>query len=128
MKRGTKLFIALVFVSLFIVACPLESPACSMVKVTKNGKTIVGNNEEQMNPNTRIWFENGKNGEYGVVYVGFDNLFPQGGMNGAGLVFDGFTLSFKEVKNGRGKKAFQPWICKRKSCASAQPLSKSRTL
>lgn len=76
---------------------------CSMIKLTKNGKTIVGNNEDQMNPNTRIWFENAKNGGYGVVYVGFDNLFPQGGMNDAGLVFDGFTQSYRPVTDTVGK-------------------------
>jgi len=76
---------------------------CSMIKVTKNGVTIVGNNEDQSNPNTRIWFEPSKNGNYGVVYVGFDNLFPQGGMNESGLVYDGFTQSNREVVNTVGK-------------------------
>jgi tetratricopeptide (TPR) repeat protein len=74
-----------------------------MIKVTKNGVTIVGNNEDQSNPNTRIWFEPGKNGNYGVVYVGFDNLFPQGGMNEFGLVYDGFTQSNRIVVDTVGK-------------------------
>ncbi len=76
---------------------------CSMIKITKNEMTIVGNNEDQSNPNTRIWFEPSKDGSYGVVYVGFDNLFPQGGMNEAGLVYDGFTQSYKAVVNTVGK-------------------------
>jgi len=40
---------------------------------------------------------------YGVVYVGFDNLFPQGGMNEAGLVYDGFTQSNRIVVDTVGK-------------------------
>lgn len=76
---------------------------CSMIKLTKNGKTIVGNNEDWFNPNTRVWFENRKGGGYGAMYVGFDNLFPQGGMNEAGLVFDGFGQSFRAVTDTIGK-------------------------
>ncbi len=76
---------------------------CSMIKLTKNGKTIVGNNEDWYNPNTRVWFENRKGGGYGAMYVGFDNLFPQGGMNEAGLVFDGFGQSFRAVTDTIGK-------------------------
>jgi len=94
-------FISLLVTMAFVFSS--NSYGCSMVKLTKNGKTVVGNNEDQMNPNTRIWFENGKNGGYGVVYVGFDNLFPQGGMNEAGLVFDGFTQSFRVVTDTIGK-------------------------
>ena len=94
-------FISLLVTMAFVFSS--NSYGCSMVKLTKNGKTIVGNNENQMNPNTRIRFENGKNGGYGVVYVGFDNLFPQGGMNDAGLVFDGFTQSYRVVTDTIGK-------------------------
>lgn len=89
-----------VIISIFLIATIAISNdcmGCSMIKLTKNGKTIVGNNEDQMNPNTRIWFEKNKNGGYGAVYVGFDNLFPQGGMNTMGLVFDGFTQSNREI-------------------------------
>jgi tetratricopeptide (TPR) repeat protein len=78
-----------------------------------------------MNPNTRIWFENGKNGDYGAVYVGFDNLYPQGGMNEAGLVFDGFTQSFKDVKNGRGKKSISALDLEKKimrECATVEQV------
>lgn len=56
-------FISLLVTMVFVFSS--SSYGCSMVKLTKGGKTIVGNNEDQMNPNTRIWFENGKNGGYG---------------------------------------------------------------
>ncbi len=56
------------------------------------GKTFVGNNEDYWNSNTRIWFEKGKTTEYGSMYVGYDDLYPQGGMNEKGLVFDGFAI------------------------------------
>ena len=68
-----------------------------------NGKSFVGNNEDYWNSNTRIWFEKGKNGDYGSAYVGFDNRFPQGGINEKGLAFDGLTVPFREIKKNPHK-------------------------
>lgn len=65
---------------------------------------MVGNNEDYWNPNDRIWFEKGKKGEYGAFYVGFDNFWPQGGMNQAGLVVDGFAEDYKAISDTIGKK------------------------
>ena len=78
--------------------------ACSMFKVTEGGKTVVGNNEDYWNPNTRIWFEQGEGTKFGAMYVGFDNFYPQGGMNEAGLVFDGFAMDYLPVNDTAGKK------------------------
>lgn len=91
----------LIFVSLFLYSN--TSTACSMYKITRDGKTIVGNNEDWHNPNTQMWFEPGADGEYGVMNVGFNNNFAQGGINEAGLMFDGFAMPFLEVKNTAGK-------------------------
>jgi len=77
--------------------------ACSMVKITLNGKTIIGNNEDFSNPDTRIWFEQGSGNKYGAVYVGYNNLFPEGGINEAGLVFDAFGMTNKPLKDTTGK-------------------------
>lgn len=82
----------------------IKVSACSMFKVTIDGKTVVGNNEDYWNPNTRIWFEKGESTKYGAMYVGFDNFFPQGGVNEAGLVFDGFAMEYLAVTDTTGKK------------------------
>lgn len=66
--------------------------ACSMCKITLDGKTIVGNNEDMWSHEAKIWFENGDQNSYGSVYLGHVNNSPQGGMNEAGLVFDALTL------------------------------------
>jgi uncharacterized protein (TIGR03435 family) len=55
------------------------------------GQVLVGNNEDWNNPHTKIWFVPAKPGSFGRVYVGFDDLRPQGGMNEHGLWFDGFA-------------------------------------
>lgn len=76
---------------------------CSMFKMTHKGKTIVGNNEDWVSPNAEIWFEPKIQDQYGVAYVGFINRFPQGAMNEAGLVFDGFATPEIPVPKQEGK-------------------------
>jgi len=67
--------------------------ACSMYKVTAEGKTMVGCNEDAWRTTPHIWFVNPKNGnEYGACITGSrkvgDNAYaPQSGMNEEGLVF-----------------------------------------
>jgi hypothetical protein len=78
-----------------------------MYKVTMYGKTFVGNNEDHWDANTRLWFEKGKTNEYGCMYVGYDNLFPQGGMNEKGLVYDGFYIDPYQPRHKSKKPIFE---------------------
>jgi len=77
--------------------------ACSMYKVTKDGKTVVGNNEDFTTPNAMFWFEPGAEQQNGVMYMSFLDEFIQGGVNDQGLMFDGFFEPYLEVKNTQGK-------------------------
>lgn len=77
--------------------------SCSMFKITFGGKTMVGNNEDAWRENSRIWFEVGRGGHYGAAYVGHDDGFPQGGMNEAGLAYDGFSVYGRVLKPVAGK-------------------------
>lgn len=75
---------------------------CSLIKITRDGKTIVANNEDSFFPNCKMVIEPAVNGKYGVIY--FDNndqnfrdtkyaeCMPQGGINEVGLFFDGFAV------------------------------------
>jgi tetratricopeptide (TPR) repeat protein len=90
---------------LALITAVNTSFACSMFTATKNGKTLTGNNEDYMDPNTRMWTVHGVDGDFGRIYFGFSNMFPQGGMNSAGLVFDGFTAPHKDM-NKKGKLEF----------------------
>jgi hypothetical protein len=64
-----------------------------MYKITVNGITFVGNNEDSWRTDPQIWFEPATDQNFGAVYVGYagKNL-PDGGMNEHGLVFDAFTM------------------------------------
>jgi len=90
----------------------LHAIPCTVYKITKNGKTFVGNNEDYWDANTRIWFEKGKTGEYGSMFVGLDNLVAQGGMNEKGLAFDGFSVPERQIKKKPGRLKFYPTLFK----------------
>ena len=83
----------LVFVlTMILQVVSLDSFACSVCKVTINGRTYFGNNEDNWRLGSKIWFENKTFGKFGAVYVGYSDNFPQGGMNEAGLAFDGLAI------------------------------------
>ena len=96
MKNIIPIFILLIGHTVF-------SNACSMHKITRDGKTIVGNNEDWISPNSQFWFDPGDQENYGVMYMGLLDNFAQGAINEAGLVFDGFGNPYLEVKNTAGK-------------------------
>jgi len=96
-----KIKYSLLFLFAFINVLP-----CTVYKITKNGHTFVGNNEDYWDPNTRLWIDKGKSKEYGCLFVGMANMFPQGGMNEKGLVFDAFSVEKRLIKKKSGKKAF----------------------
>ncbi len=70
-----------------------DSRACSMYKLTADGKTMVGCNEDTWRTTSRIWFENAKStDEYGAGFTGSrqvsnNRTAPQSGMNEVGLTF-----------------------------------------
>ncbi len=64
-------------------------PGSCTIFAASFGRTVLyGNNEDYSNPKTYYWAEPSGEKTYGGVYVGFDNFFPQGGINEKGLAFD----------------------------------------
>lgn len=93
----------LLFLTINLLLLTNATLSCSMFKITQHGRTMVGNNEDAWRTNSSIWFEQGTNGKYGAAYVGHEDLFPQGGINEAGLVYDGFTVYPRTLKPAIGK-------------------------
>lgn len=109
MERVNTQQIRLYFVIALILLLTISSTnafSCSMFKLSMYGKTMLGNNEDYWKPNTRIWFAPSKEGNFGAVYIGQDDMIPQGGINEVGLAFDLLSTEYKEVKNFAGKKEF----------------------
>lgn len=69
----------------------VASACTGFCAVGKDGHVLVGNNEDWFNPRSKLWFVPAKQGAYGRLYVGFDDMNPFGGMNERGLWFDGFA-------------------------------------
>ena len=74
--------------------------------MTDGENVLVGNNEDSKIPYTRVWFIPAENGRYGRVYFGYDNWYPQGGMNDRGLFFDYFSVPKLRIKQSKEKPRF----------------------
>lgn len=102
--RINKTYIIL-FAFIIITLFGNKIQACSMYKITVDGKTMVGCNEDAWRTTSRIWFENTKNtNEYGAGFtgsrqVGGNRTAPQSGMNEKGLVFSRLVAYYPKQKN-----------------------------
>ncbi len=64
-------------------------PGSCTIFAASFGRTVLyGNNEDYRIPQTYYWAEPSGEKTYGGVFLGFDNFFPQGGINEKGLAFD----------------------------------------
>lgn len=93
--------VLVIAIGLYLASTP--ALGCSMFKITHDGKTMVGNNEDAWRFDSKIWFEQGNDSLLGAVYVGHNTMVPQGGMNEAGLVYDAFTVYKRPLKDMAGK-------------------------
>lgn len=97
---STKLIVLFLAFSIFIQT----ATACSMYKVTADGKTMVGCNEDAWRTSPHVWFVNAKNNSsYGACFtgsrkVGANAYAPQSGMNVEGLVFSRL-VAYHPIKN-----------------------------
>ena len=62
--------------------------ACTIFVLTDGQRSLFCNNEDWSNPVTCLWFVPANKDRLGCAYVGFDNGWPQGGVNTAGVAFD----------------------------------------
>jgi tetratricopeptide (TPR) repeat protein len=100
-----------VILILFVILS-INAFACSMFTKTIDGKTLVGNNEDWKNPDPVVWIQPGEGEKFDCMYVGFDDFFPQGGMNEKGLCLDGFATESKPVLNSLEKPFFDGILTK----------------
>ena len=98
----------LLLVALVLTMYQNNMKACSMYKITVDGKTMVGCNHDAWLTTPKIWFENAKQyNAHGTVFTGSrqvspNRTTPQSGMNTAGLVFSRLS-SFYPKQNKRFK-------------------------
>ena len=80
---------------------------CTIVTMARDGKVLIGNNEDWTDPRTKIWVVPASKGEYGRLLFGFENRFIQGGINEHGLFYDANALDPVDWKQASGKPLFQ---------------------
>lgn len=84
---------------------------CTIVTLAKDGIVLAGNNEDWMEPRTKVWFVPASKEAHRRVYVGFDHA-PihdcfQGGMNDHGLFMDMNAVNPTGWQGERGKPSFR---------------------
>lgn len=88
-----KTFVLLLATILFPIVTAL---ACTIFIVSDDNKVLVGNNEDYTpNSNTFLWVRPQEQGKNGYVFWGFEEKFPEGGMNDKGLFYDVAALPQK---------------------------------
>ena len=87
----------------------LSSPAfaCSIFMVTDGDSVFYGNNEDWKDPHGKIRYVPASEGRYGVIYFSHSTLFPQGGMNDQGLVFDYAATDRNAVRGSADKPSYE---------------------
>ena len=77
---------------------------CTAFLVSSESEVFAANNEDSQNPDTKVWFVPGDaEGRLGRVFLGYGNLWPQGGVNEKGLFFDGFGTLPLDPREPNGK-------------------------
>jgi len=92
---------------------------CTVLYATDGVSAFGGNNEDFMNPLTKVWFIPGENGEYGRVYFGFEDLQAQGGMNEKGLFIDALGIDQPCAVDTTGKQEYPANLVDKVMCECA---------
>lgn len=67
--------------------------ACTIFVVSNGQSTFVGNNEDyKPGINSFLWIRPAENQKYGYAFWGFEEQYPEGGINEYGLFFDAAAL------------------------------------
>lgn len=111
---------------LLATACTAPSVACTGVLACDGKVTLAGNNEDYFNPYTKVHFLPPEEGKYGRIYFGFNDNFPQGGVNDQGLFFDGFATAPLEVTKSKDKPKCGRFIMQKvmEECATVEEALK----
>ncbi len=95
-----------IFLCLLGLAWTAASP-CTIITMARDGKILIGNNEDWTDLRSKIWVVPASKGEYGRVLFGFENRFIQGGINEHGLFYDANALNPVEWKQDPSKPLFE---------------------
>jgi penicillin V acylase-like amidase (Ntn superfamily) len=70
-----------------------SASACTFFSFAGEDLVLFGNNEGHADQQTRLWGVPRTEKSYGCVFLGFNSLFAQGGVNEVGLAFDAAAIA-----------------------------------
>jgi hypothetical protein len=79
---------------------------CTTVYATDGVQMLGGNNEDFVDPLTKVSFVPASEGTFGRVYFGYENWWTEGGMNDQGLFFDGLAVGIEVPVVREGKQLY----------------------
>ncbi len=79
---------------------------CTTVYATDGVQMLGGNNEDFVDPLTKVSFVPASEGTFGRVYFGYENWWTEGGMNDQGLFFDGLAVGIEVPVVLEGKQLY----------------------
>ena len=118
MKSTSTIGYKILALTLLVLMFPNFIQAFTVVIEWKGDRVWVGNNEDWYDLDAKYWYEPASKKEsYGAVFFGFkgEGKFAQGGMNEAGLFFDGLYIDKVKLKKEtrKGKKASPTHVFKK---------------
>jgi tetratricopeptide (TPR) repeat protein len=116
-----------IFLILLLSIASIHSHACYFILGKKNGRVLVGYNEDWYKSNSKYWVEHpSKKEKFGAVFFGFGGEFKiaQGGVNEKGLFFDGNAIPKQtlndSLKSGRTAAPVPVFKSVLKQCATVE--------
>lgn len=92
--------------SVHLVSSVQNPQNCTVFYAADDQVALGGNNEDSINPRTKIWFIPPEEGKYGVAFVGYEDMYPQGAVNDHGLFFDGLAVRVVRLPREAGKPVY----------------------
>ncbi|MAT42223.1 MAG: hypothetical protein CL609_07775 [Anaerolineaceae bacterium] len=95
---------------------------CSVLYAADENVVLGGNNEDFINPFTRVWFLPPEENAYGRVYFGYDGFLWQGGVNDHGLFTDALAME-EGITVDQGDKPLYPGTLSDKALAECDRVA-----
>ncbi len=94
----------ILLILLLAFAVTTKTTACSGFKLTFNGKTFVGLNEDFFDPYTVLSTKKPTLNTLGILYFGYKDSPKESAINEKGLIMDGFYTPIRKIKKTTGIK------------------------
>jgi len=91
-----------------ILSFGIKAFSCTVFYLKNDTIILAGNNEDWMDPNSKMWFYPSADNKYGWIKFGWGSGFPQGGMNDQGVFWDATSGPYLEMPYSEANKEKYP--------------------